>query len=207
MDRPEFAETYSRGERIRYAGAGLALGALGLAVWKQWLLPWIAGFADTAPCRTVLGVPGTTALWFGLFVALPLCLAIACAITLGRTGLAVRREGLYPPRGVKVFRPTRIRRGEAARWIGYLHLLACAPLLATAVWGYGQATALSRLKGTARCPVLPAAAAVAAMPERLGTHRPLRPSASRRATPAHAWGGGCLHPVPLTPTCRRMPPA
>ncbi|HET6804961.1 MAG TPA: hypothetical protein VFH59_05890 [Frateuria sp.] len=152
MNPPEFAETYTRAERIRFALAGLVLGALGLAVWKLWMLPWVAGFADTAPCRAVFGVRGTTALWFGLFVGLPALLAALFAVALGRPGLAVLREGRYPPRGTKVFQPTRVRHGAAARWIGYLHVLAWTPLLAMAIWGYGQAAALSRLKGTTRCP-------------------------------------------------------
>lgn len=135
MNPPEFAETYTRAERIRFALAGLVLGALGLAVWKLWMLPWVAGFADTAPCRTVFGVRGTTALWFSLFVGLPALLAALFAVALGRPGLAVLREGRYPPRGTKVFQPTCVRHGAAARWIGYLHVLAWTPLLAMANLG------------------------------------------------------------------------
>jgi hypothetical protein len=151
MSPPGFAQTYSRGERIRFVLVGAVLGALGLAVWKWWVLPWIAGFPASAPCRTVFGANGATVLWFGLFVALPLLFAALSAIGLGRPGLAVLREGRYPPDGVKVFRPVRIRRGAAARWIGYLHVLACAPFLAIAIWGYGQAVALSHMKGTTPC--------------------------------------------------------
>jgi hypothetical protein len=155
MSLPEFAETYSRGERIRFVLAGAVLGALGLAVWQLWMLPWIAEFADTAPCRTVFGVSGTTVLWFGLFVGLPLLFAVLFAIGFGRPGLAILREHQYPPRGVKVIHPVRIRRGAAARWIGYLHMLACTPFIAIALWGYGQALTLSHMKGTARCPSQP----------------------------------------------------
>ncbi|UGB45245.1 DUF4407 domain-containing protein [Frateuria edaphi] len=151
MNSPEFAETYSRGERIRFALIGIVVGALALGVWKLWALPGIAGFADTAPCRTVFGINGAIVLWFGLFVGLPMLFAIVLAIEPGRHGLAILRDGQYPPRGAKVLRPVRIRRGTSARWIGYLHLLAFTPLVAVGIWGYGKAVALSHMSGMAHC--------------------------------------------------------
>lgn len=161
MNPPEFAETYSRGERIRFALIGIVVGALALGAWKLWALPWIAGFADAAPCRSVLGINGATVLWFGLFVGLPMLFAIVLAIEPGRHGFAILRDGQYPPRGAKTLRPIRIRLGTSARWIGYLHVLACVPFMAIALWGYGQAAALSRMKSTIKCPGQPPAIAAA----------------------------------------------
>lgn len=152
MNPPEFAETYSRGERIRFALVGTVAGAVALGAWKLWALPSITAFADTAPCRTVFGIDGATVLWSGLFVGLPMLFAALTAITLGRPGLTILRDAQYPPRGARSFRPIRIRRGAAARWIGYLHLLACMPFIAIGIWGYGQAVALSH---STHCPSHP----------------------------------------------------
>lgn len=151
MNAPEFTETYSRNERVRVVLLDAVLGAAALATWKWWALPWITDFADSAPCRSVFGADATTVLWLGLFVGLPALIAALLGLTLGRSGVAILRHGQYPPRGAKGFRPIRIRRGATARWIGYLHLLACVPFIAIAVRGYGQAGALSHLAGPAQC--------------------------------------------------------
>jgi hypothetical protein len=141
----EFAEEYSFRERVRMAARGLAIAAAFILLWKLWLLPAITAFAASAHCRSVLGARGTDVLWYGLAVGLPLFLAFVVACMEGRQGLKILRDNQFPPIGAKVLRRTRIKRGPAARRIGYLHLFAFTPFVAIAIWGYFQAIELSKI--------------------------------------------------------------
>jgi hypothetical protein len=145
---PEFAEEYTVRERVRFVLLGVLIGALLVAACKLWFFPWLKEFSAVAPCRTVFGVNGLTVLWYGLFVGLPLHAAVLVGVTSGWRGYKVLRDGQCPPVGERVFRPTHIRRGSAARRIGYWHLGACLPLLALALWGGLQASDMARASRT-----------------------------------------------------------
>ena len=140
---PEFAVEYSLRERIWLVGCYLTVAGTFALLWKLWLLPALSSFVATAACRSVFGFPGTTALLYGSFVGLPLLAALLVASTLGFRGWRILRDGQSPAIGAKVFRSTRIKRGAAARRIGYLHLLAFTPLLVIAIWGTFTANSLS----------------------------------------------------------------
>jgi hypothetical protein len=141
---PEYAEEYSSRERVRLAAVGLVTGGVFVLLCELWLLPAFSAFAASAPCRSVFGIPATAILWYGLFVGLPLSLALVLACMEGRHGLKILRDGQSPPTGFKVLRRTRIKRGVAARRIGYLRLFAFAPFMAIATWGAFQARSLSK---------------------------------------------------------------
>lgn len=141
---PEFAEEYSFRERVRLCAVGLVIGGVFVLLWKLWLLPAFAAFAASAHCRSVFAMAGTTVLWYGLFVGFPLFLALVFACVEGRHGVKILHDGQSPPMGVKVLRPTRIKRGAAARRVGYLRLLAFTPFVAIAIWGFFQAESLSQ---------------------------------------------------------------
>jgi hypothetical protein len=140
----ETAEQYTPGERLRFAAMGTAAGLLAVLFGKFLFFPWLHGFADSAPCRTVLGIDALRVLWYGLFVGIPAVGAMVVGATLGRRGLGILREGQVPLRREKVFRPTRIQRGKRATLAGWLHVLAFAPFAMLALWGFGQAAGLSR---------------------------------------------------------------
>lgn len=156
MDDPrEFAEQYSFRERAWLAARGIAIGGLVLLGSKLWLLPAFNAFVATAPCRTFLGVYGSTLLWYGLFVGLPLVTFAVLFLTQGRQGLRILRESRFPPAGEKVLHRTRIRYGAAARRIGYVQLFVSTPLIALAIWGCFQTRTLAhemRLGGSACTP-------------------------------------------------------
>lgn len=141
---PEFAEEYSFRERIRLCAAGLVIGGVFVLLWKLWLLPAFAAFAASAHCRSVFGMAATAVLWYGLFVGFPLFLALVFICVEGRRGVRILHDGQSPPMGVKVLRPTRIKRGAAARRVGYLRLLAFTPFVVIAFGGFFQAQSLSQ---------------------------------------------------------------
>lgn len=143
-ETPEFAEEYTFRERIRMAARGVALGGLAILVWKLWLLPELGAFVVSAPCRVFFGANGMMVFWYGLFVGLPLLVFLLLGLTQGRRGLRILRDGQFPPIDEKVLRRTRIRRGAAARRIGYLHLFAPVPVIAFVIWGGFQAHRFAR---------------------------------------------------------------
>jgi hypothetical protein len=141
---PEHAAEYTKRERVRFFAVSVVLGGAALVGARLWLFPWLGDFASNAHCRVVLGIPGTTALWYGLFFLFPLSVAAVLAGTFGRRGLKVLRQAQFPPAGEKVFRPTLIRRGAQARLIGYAHLLLVLLPVVLALWGLGQARSFEK---------------------------------------------------------------
>ena len=139
---PEFAEEHSLPDKIRLLVIYLAVGAAAVVAAKTWLFPAIREFAGSAPCREVLGFSGVSVLFYGLFVAMPLGIALVVGLTMGRRGYRILRDGQVPPVGEKVFRPTRIERGRKAKRMGYVHLLAPLLIVAIAAWGLPQASRL-----------------------------------------------------------------
>lgn len=140
----EFAEPYSRAERLRFVGIGAVAGVAAILAGKLWLFPGLRAFAASASCRTVLGLPGEVVLGYGIFVGLPLLAAFVVALTAGRRGLRILGDGQAPPLGEKVLRPTRIVHGRRATVAGYLHVFAVAPLVVIVIWGFVQASEWSR---------------------------------------------------------------
>lgn len=141
---PEFAEEYTRRERVRFIVLGGLAGALVVAVGKLWFFPWLHAFSRSAHCQSILGVNGALILLHGLFVGVPLFGAIVVGCTVGRRGFKILRQGQVPPAGEKVFRPTRIVRGARAKALGLVHVGAALPLLALAAWGFFQPGQIAR---------------------------------------------------------------
>ncbi len=136
---PEFAPEYSTRERWRLIGWYSLLMLAMVAASKLWLLPRFAWFAANSQCQTVFGIPGTTVLFYGLFVGLPLGAAVlVAAFTVGISVRAIRSRR-YPPPGQKVLRRTRVRKGRHAIALALTPLLAVICLCALATWGATQA--------------------------------------------------------------------
>ena len=151
---PGFAEQYSTTERIRFVAFGAIAGSVLILAGKLWLFPWLREFASSAQCRAVFGSNGATVLWYGVFTGLPILSAVVVACTVGLRGIKILRDGQVPPLREKSFRRVQIRRGRSARIVGYLNAAAFVPFFAISLWGYVQATALSRqaLHQPATCP-------------------------------------------------------
>lgn len=138
-----FAQEYTAAERLRILLIGAVAGAGVIFAAKTWVLPWFQAFVSNAPCRTLFGVNGLTVLWYGLFVGIPLHVALLAMLVFGWRGYKTLRDRQYPPAKEKVLRPTKIRTGQRARLIAYLHFSAFIPFLALAIWGGFQADQMS----------------------------------------------------------------
>ena len=135
----EFAEQYTRAERLRLTLLILPAALALLVAAKLWILPSLAAFAASAGCREIGGVNGIALLMYGVFVGLPLLVALVLGATVGVAGYKSLRSGQFPPAGTKVLRPTRIRRGRRATLTGAACLLLALLPLVLAAWGWFQA--------------------------------------------------------------------
>ena len=139
----EFAPEHSTAYRVRFVVLGCVSGACVVVASKLWLFHALSAFARTAHCREVFGIPGPSVLAYGLFVGMPLFMALVVAGAMGFRGAKILSSGQVPPPGEKVFKKTPIRRGRRAQLVGSLHLLACTPLIAISIWGYPAAAEFS----------------------------------------------------------------
>ncbi len=137
----EFAEQYTPAERQRLILLILPAALALLVALKLWLFPALAAFAASPGCREIGGVDGIALLMYGVFVGLPLLVALVLGATVGVAGYKSLRSGQFPPAGTKVLRPTRIRRGRRAILTGAACLLLALAPLALAAWGWFQAGA------------------------------------------------------------------
>lgn len=112
-------------------------------ITKVLIFPFITNFAHSAHCSEVFGISSVRILFYGLFVGMPLFFALVVALTIGRRGYKILRDGQIPPIDEKVFRPTRIQRGKKVKFVGYIHLLVALPFIAISLWGIPQAHKLS----------------------------------------------------------------
>lgn len=143
MEVVEYAPEYTKTERIRITLFAALAGTAVVLVSRLWFFPWLREFSQAAPCRSLFGVNGAVVLFYGIFVGLPLLVAIVIGASTGRRGYKILREGRVPPSGEKVFRSTPVRRGARAKLSGYFQLLSVVPLLALTLWGVAQAQSLA----------------------------------------------------------------
>jgi hypothetical protein len=105
---------------------------------QKWLFPYIDWYANTAHCHALLGYSGITVLWYSLFVGLPIFSAVivgVCSVPIGIKGL---RDRQFPPKGMKVYKPTKIMRGWRSKVKSLTHLIAPLLFVAIGVWGSFQ---------------------------------------------------------------------
>ena len=148
----EFAPLMGLTQRVRRVGVGLAVAVALPAAFQFALLPLLNRLAQATPCAAWAGVPG--AWWVSglIFIGLPLGLGGLVVPLVLRRGLRILRDGQVPPRGERVWRATRIRRGAWARFVGLVHGLAPVPFLALAMWGMLQVADFARAVDEAHAP-------------------------------------------------------
>lgn len=116
----EFADEYTKQEKIRFVILYLTVGPFIYITQEQWVFPWLRWYASTAYCHSVFGYSEILILWVGLLVGLP--------------------------KGSKVFQPTKILRGKAATFRGLSLLLAPCLFVAVAIWGAFQVPKMPKRK-------------------------------------------------------------
>src|SRR5574343_1406451 len=146
-DDVEFAPEYTTAERVRLLlWLGLPNLAL-MALLKFKIFPWLKTWLAGHPCGEIFGIDVQVAAFYAVF-GLPTLLGIAGSLVLLHSAWHILRDGQFPPRGAKVWRPTPIRRGPAARRIGIMRLLGF--LFTLLVIGYCLSLAINLVDSLVR---------------------------------------------------------
>jgi hypothetical protein len=156
----EFADEYTEAERKRILLIGLVAGGAIIVVSKTWFFPWLHWFSEAAHCHTVFGYSGVSVLFYGLFVGLPL-FSTTPFICYAWDGYRILRDRQAPPKHAKVFKRTKIVRGQPAIVRGLL-LMSIVPVffIPFVSWGFyeaGEMTKTSKVSKSdyAKCKNLP----------------------------------------------------
>jgi hypothetical protein len=134
----EYAPQYSKKEKIiRVAIAGVFCVLAGV-LFKLEGEPLLQAVAKAPECYEVFGMSGLELLVHILFFWVPLSVFLLAAVLMLPLGVRGLIEGQFPPKGVKVFRPTVIQRGKLGTFKSLIHLLFPLLCFGSVVWGNGQ---------------------------------------------------------------------
>jgi hypothetical protein len=144
IEESEYAPTYSREERVKYALVGFAVACAVIFLCNFVLFPRLLMFVNRVECQTVFGVSGVALVVSMLFVGLPLAIAAALGVFVVPRAVAAIRARQYPAPGRKVSGQVRIRRGSRAVLHGWVDLAGIGLCVAIAIWGSFQARDITR---------------------------------------------------------------
>ncbi|EKO3816893.1 hypothetical protein NTH32_003689 [Vibrio harveyi] len=134
----EYAPQYSKKEKIiRVTIAGVFCVLVGM-LFKLKGEPLLQAVAKAPECYEVFGMSGLELLVHILFFWVPLSVFLLTAVLMLPLGVRGLIEGQFPPKGVKVFRPTAIQRGKLGTFKSLIHLLLPLLCFGFVVWGNGQ---------------------------------------------------------------------
>ncbi|MGD1452882.1 hypothetical protein [Vibrio harveyi] len=134
----EYAPQYNKKEKIiRIAIAGVFC-ILVSVLFKLEGEPLLQAVAEAPECYEVFGMSGFELLVHMLFFWVPLSVFLLSAVLMLPLGVRGLIEGQFPPKGVKVFRPTAIQRGKLGTFKSLIHLLLPLLCFGFVVWGNGQ---------------------------------------------------------------------
>ncbi|WP_435106669.1 hypothetical protein [Arhodomonas sp. AD133] len=118
-EEQEYAPQYSTRERVVRVIGMVIVAAIVVFPSEWWFFPWLERFSATSPCYEILGVRGHVVLMYGIFVGMPLGIALIAGSFIFRYAYRILRDGQVPPIGQKVMGRTPIRRGRSARVRAY----------------------------------------------------------------------------------------
>ena len=133
----EYAEEYTKKEKIIRFTVFIILGFAVIIFNKLWFLPLVTDFAGRPHCYEFLGMNGADYIWHLFFFGFPVSFFIAVIFMLP-VGIQGVREGRYPPKSMKVYKVTVVNRGVIAYLRSGIFILAPAITLLLAIWGYHQ---------------------------------------------------------------------
>lgn len=134
----EFAPEYSKSEKIKRIAFALLLALFVMITHNQWVFPFIGWYADNAHCYSPLGYSGILVLWYFIFVGLPLLSAFIIGVFSLPLGVKSLIQQQFPPKGVKVYKPTVIIKGNKAKIKAIGNILAPLLFVVIALWGFFQ---------------------------------------------------------------------
>lgn len=138
-DTTEWATQYSPREKfIRLIGLlTLAAGLMGLHHWL--FLPWFNEFVNRPQCVQLFGISALRYFWQIIFIGIPLFTLVVVAMLTLPLGLKSLKEQRFPPRHVKVMKPTRVSVGRVAVFKAVGLLMLPVLMFVMVLWGAQQA--------------------------------------------------------------------
>jgi uncharacterized membrane protein len=134
----EYAVEFTKRQKLIRILLAVLLGLFFVVTHNKWVFPFISWYAETAHCHKPLGYSGIAVLWYSLFVGMPLL----CAFIIGVFTVPVGYKGIvqkqFPPKGMKVYKPTKIYRGWNAKLRSVSYLLVPTFFILFSIWGYFQ---------------------------------------------------------------------
>ena len=107
----EFALEYTKQERIRIVTNLSCIGATITLLMHFLFVPLLSNFAGNAHNIKIFGISGTTILLVGIFLGMPILAGILLSPLLKKAFRSIRQKQ-YPPKEEKVFRKTKIIKGQ-----------------------------------------------------------------------------------------------
>ncbi|MEL0658490.1 hypothetical protein V6255_04975 [Psychromonas arctica] len=104
----------------------------------KWVFPYIGWYAETAYCHTPFGYSGIMVLWYSLCVGMPLFCGVLFAISSVPVGIKGLRDKQFPPKGFKVYKPTKIVTSWRAKVKSLGYTFGALLFVAVAIWGSFQ---------------------------------------------------------------------
>ncbi|WP_372635739.1 hypothetical protein [Alcanivorax jadensis] len=138
----EWAPQYSKAERIRLLLFHAAWAVPLFLLTEFFFFPWFERYLETAHCHRYGAFNGLELVLYGLFIGLPLGLALLVLAIEGRHSFQILRLGQLPLPGEKVFRPTRYVYGHRARIKPLIFFLLVVFLCGVSVQGFFWADAM-----------------------------------------------------------------
>ncbi|MBU2871122.1 hypothetical protein [Colwellia sp. E2M01] len=134
----EYAEQYPKNERIRIILLMMLAATFIVITHEKWVFPFIGWYARTAHCHTPLGFSGISVLWHSVLVGLPLFCALIIGVFTMPIGIKGLKDKQFPPKGMKVLKPTKILKGWKGTFKSVGHIIVPTIMVGIAVWGYFQ---------------------------------------------------------------------
>lgn len=138
MSLIKYAEEFSKKEKYRRILLIILVAIFIVITHEKWVFPFISWYANTAHCHTPLGYSGISVLWYSIFVGLPLFCSFLIGVVAIPLGIKALRDKQFPPKGVKVYKPTKILRGWKAKLKSIILLFIPMVLILMSIWGYFQ---------------------------------------------------------------------
>ncbi|OEE58983.1 hypothetical protein A1OK_02965 [Enterovibrio norvegicus FF-454] len=133
----EYANEYTKKEKLVRFSLLALFGIVAVVANNVWLQPLLTDFDEHPHCYELFGLNGADTIWHLLFVGLPVSLFLITSF-MPPTGIAGLKEGRYPPRAMKVYKPTVVKTGVTAYLRSSVLLLLPLFVLLVAVWGSQQ---------------------------------------------------------------------
>lgn len=131
----EYAPEYTKKERFVVLAKHSAWAIPLFIAIKLWFLPWFESYAKNAHCYEYTYFTGTHVVFYFVFVAIPIGVALAIFAIEGARCLKVIRLGQSPLPGEKVFKRTKFKYGAKAKFRPYAELLILLLLVGLGVRG------------------------------------------------------------------------